>query len=114
MQNEHGKKDVKTFFSKANPDQEKEFLGAESKGEYINSRNARPNSIDGETGSLSKIKGEEVQYSNFNLGVDYQCIGQISVSDHQVELWASDTPGDLDSIRIDGQIMVQSLKKGNC
>lgn len=108
MQNEHGKKDVKTFFSKANPDQEKEFLGAESKGEYINARNARPNSIDGETGSLSKIKGEEIQYSNFNLGADYQCIGQISVSDHQVELWASDTPGDLDSIRIDGQIMVQS------
>lgn len=108
MNNEHGKKDIKTFYSKANPDQDKEFLGASDKGEYIDARNARPNSVDGTTGSASKIKGEELQYSNANLSVNYECIGQISVSDHQVEIWASDTPGDLDSIRIDGQVMVQS------
>ncbi|RLI49127.1 hypothetical protein DRO61_05550, partial [Candidatus Bathyarchaeota archaeon] len=108
MKNEHGKKDVKTFFSKANPDQDKELLGASDKGEFIDARNMRPTSVDGTTGSDSKIKGEEIEYSNANLSVNYICIGQISVSNHKVELWASGTPGDLDSVRIDGQVMIQS------
>lgn len=110
MKSEHGKKDIKTFHKKANPDSDKEFSGSKpvGEGEYINARNARPYSVDGETGALSKIKGEEIQYSNFNLSSNYACIGSISVSEHQVELWASATPGDLDSIRIDGQVMVQS------
>ena len=108
MNNENTQKDVKSFFKKASPDTDKEFLGQQDTGEYVDARNARPVSVDGTTGSLSKIKGEEVEYDNSNLTPNYILLGSMEVDGKKLELWASPNPSDPDSIRIDGEVMVQS------
>lgn len=105
MNTEHGNEDVRTFSKSANSDKEKEFLGSQNTGEYIGSRNARNYSLDGNTESLEKIKGEEVVYTNTGLSANYVCIGTAKVRDNIVEFWASNVVGELDSIRINGTVV---------
>lgn len=110
MKNQHGPQDKKTFYKGASPDLDKEFLGAQqSNGEYINARNMRPTSVVGQTFSMTKIGGETIFYQAASgLTANHICIGKTVVSGRKIELWASPIPGDLDSIRIDGDVMVQS------
>jgi hypothetical protein len=105
---EHGKEDIKTFFSGANTDKEKEFLGGVNEGEYIDGRNQVPVSVNGSMGSSVKIDGETVLYPNTNLSANYICLGSHEVNGRKVEYWASTVGGENPAIRIDGDVMVQS------
>lgn len=105
---EHGPEDIKTFFSGANTDKEKEFLGGVNEGEYIDGRNQIPVSVDGSAGSSVKIEGETVIYPNVNLSANYICLGSHDVNGRKVEYWASTVGGENPAIRIDGEVMVQS------
>ena len=108
MNTEHGNEDVRSFSKAANSDREKEFLGAKDNGEFISSRNARNHSIDGNSGSLEKIKGESVLYANSNLSSSYVCVGTANVRDQSVEFWASPVVGELDAIRVDGALVAEN------
>lgn len=107
MNTEHGGEDIKTFTKGSNTDIEKELLGAKDSGQYIKSRNARNNSVDGNVGGLEKIKGEDEVYNNLALSPDYVCIGSARVNEYNIEFWTSDQPNQKDSIRINGFVMVQ-------
>lgn len=105
---EHGQEDIKTFFSGANTDKEKEFLGGVNEGEYIDGRNQVPVSVNGNMGASVKIDGETVVYPNANLSANYICLGSHDVNGRKVEYWASTVGGENPAIRIDGDVMVQS------
>lgn len=109
MRQEHHKFGYNTFSKGANTDLDKEYLGAQDRGQYIDARNMRPTDIDGKNGISKKIKGEQVVF-NFQpvLSSNYVCVGSTMVFDHVICLWASDTGGDTDCITIDGQIVAQS------
>jgi len=110
MNTEHGAEDIRTFSKGANSDKEKELLGAKDNGEYINSRNARNYSVDGNTGALEKIKGEELIYPKAGaLSVSHNCIGVAKIKDDVIEFWSSSVfPADIDTIRVNGTVVAAS------
>ena len=108
MNQEHHPKGANTFNRGAKPDISKQDLGSEANGLYVDARNARINSVDGDTGQISKIKGESVVYENNTLSPDYVCIGSTVVNNRKIEFWASPISLEDPAIRIDGNIMVQS------
>lgn len=87
----HHPTDPKTYHKGANADTEKEFLGRQGAGMYVDAQNMRPEPIDGENGALSKIKGEVMAINPQVLGSDtYRCLGNFVVSGHVVAYWASE------------------------
>ena len=87
----------------ARPDTRPELLGD---GYYTNARNMRPTSIDGNTGAVEAIKGEEMLYpANAPNPDTYELIGSAVSQSKLMEFWAN----DIDCIiRIDGTIVAQS------
>jgi len=98
-----------TFHKGASTDIDPDLLGRE-KGLYVDSQNMRPTSVDGATGALERIGGEQIKYplSPTPGAGSYICIGTIMVNDHIVEFWASPLAGCHPIIRIDGIIMALS------
>lgn len=111
MNKQHEKREFKSF-SKANTENEKEYVGASKDGQYIDSRNGRPVSASGNTGAHEKIGGEELLYPKGSITDLYQCVGSCVVGGQIVEFWADKAGVAPSLIRIDGVIVLKSLLFG--
>lgn len=105
---------VQRLFSKGvNPDIRPELL---PNGSATEVKNMRPTSVDGNTGSLEAVMGEQILYQQaaVPLPTSYTLIGSAVSYGKLMEFWASDqknlpNPGDNPTIiRIDGIIVAQS------
>lgn len=82
-------------------------------GYYRDARNMRQVSVDGNTGGVETIKGEQLLYPA-PAGTGYVCIGATGANGRVMEFWASENfnqpnPGDNPPIvRIDGVVVAQS------
>jgi len=100
------------LFGKADVDIEKFIQGLKNNtsavGNFYDSRNARTMSYDGHKLALSKIKGEQLLYSNTEYTADYKCIGSVIVHSSLVEFWADRTLTYNALCTIDGMIVINS------
>lgn len=81
-------------------------------GIYLDGHNTRPVSIDSNTGSNEKIKGEELLYPNTTGLSNYTCIGSIIVIDFLFEVWVDNTGVGPNIIMVDGVVVGQSTLYG--
>jgi len=111
MQTEHLKNKIVLYSKGANRETDPELLfSQENSSEYLDARNARPTSIDGNTGSIEKIKGEVIKYTNTAGLTGYVCVGRTSVNNNLVEIYAP-TIAPLEGIvRINGVVVLRSIK----
>lgn len=116
MKQQHHPIDVRTYQKGVNSDSNKEILGSDEKGSYVDALNMRSLSMDGNNYASKKIKGEQVLYPNIDnrciggtglpLSNDYICMMSQEINDHIVEIWASETPlSNPPLIRVDGKIV---------
>jgi len=111
MQTEHLKNKIVLYSKGANRETDPELLfSQENSSEYLDARNARPTSIDGNTGSIEKIKGEVIKYTNTAGLTGYVCVGRTSVNNNLVEIYAPTIPPLEGIVRINGVIVLRSLK----
>lgn len=102
----------RVFIGGANSDVRPEML---KDGLYTDALNMRPVGVDGNTGALEAIAGEQLLYgTNDPNAASYICIGQGYTSGHEWEFWAS-TDFDPDTLigpppllKIDGDVVAQS------
>ena len=113
MKQEHHPRHPQTYNKGANTDDEIEFQGSDTSGEYRTSRNARTVDINGNIGALVKIKGHELFHDLTNAGPNslssnYECLIEFDINGKKVCCWAA--PGLLEppAISIDGQIVAKS------
>jgi len=98
---------ISTFSKGANFDVNKEILFAqEATGKFVIARNARPISIDGESGALQKFKGETKVYDNSLLNQGYTCVASFSVNEYLVEIWGNNSAPGI--ITMNGKIVLKS------
>ena len=119
MSQQHHPKDDKTYQKGINSDQNKEFLGANDKGEHVDALNMRSISMDGDNFAKKKIKGEVSTYPlvdnrcnlvpAITLDATYECMMTQDINGYIVEIWAS-TDGIPKSpfMRINGKIVLYS------
>ena len=120
---QHHPKIVQRFFGGANRDAGKELLGEQeagegARGQYIDGRNQRIHSDDGEKFYSKKINGETNFYKNLDnrcsgatnspLPGDWECIGSIDIKKRIFECWVDKNSSEDPIIRIDGLIVAQS------
>lgn len=110
MNQENQPKDLKLYHKVAKPDVNKEILGATNDGSFIDSRNARNNSVRGNKRSLEKIRGEMLLHQKNPVPGSYTCIGTINVISKKVEFWCDTFVVEDPIIRIDGVIVAKSPK----
>lgn len=119
MSQQHHPKDDKTYQKGINSDQNKEFLGANDKGEHVDALNMRSISMDGDNFAKKKIKGEVSTYPLVDnrcnlsptivLDATYECMMAQDVNEHIVEIWASTSGGSkYPFMRVDGKIVLYS------
>ena len=108
MKQEHHPSQSQNFNNGAEKDIDKELLGQQNNGKYIDARNMRTGSRKGNAGSLEAINGEELTYDDLGLSPDYQCIGSSYTAGYKIEFWASTVVSEDSIIRIDGDIMAES------
>lgn len=77
-------------------------------GTYINAQNMRPRSIDGQTGAMEAVQGEQELWPAQQPGLNYVLIGSNTVNGRVVEFWASPQEGEDPIVRVDGVITAQS------
>ena len=120
MKQQHHPIDLRTYQKGVNSDSNKEILGSDDKGTYVDALNMRNLSMDGNNYASKKIKGEEVLYENIDnrciggtglpLSGDYICMMSQEINDHIVEIWASETPlSNPPLFRVDGKIVAYSF-----
>lgn len=80
----------------------------QANGLYLDAHNARPNSVDGNSGSNEKIQGEEILYTNDKGLSDYKCIGSASVNSYLVEFWAPRLGSGAGICVINGEVCLKS------
>ena len=112
------------FHRFANIDKDPESLEREE-GTYLDAQNMRVNSIDGHGGSIEKIHGEIIKYSNIDtrcpidncvtpsgvaMPLTYMCIGSTQVLNHIVEFWADELQVGAPYVRVDGWIVLMPSK----
>ena len=123
MQQQHHPKDIRTYNKGANRDTEKELLSGDE-GVYVDAHNMRPTSMDGDSGSIKKIKGEVMLFplidnrcsvgddrlfsDKIPTAFDYCNIGSIEVNNNIVEFWANNN-GNESLIRINGVIVLWDI-----
>jgi hypothetical protein len=78
-------------------------------GTYYDARNMRPRSLDGATGSMEAVKGEELAWAiNLPEPNTYIMIGSETTQSRVVEFWASSNPALPKAVVIDGQLAALS------
>jgi hypothetical protein len=101
---------IASFNLGANTSDEKELTGSkEGSGEYVDGRNQRSVSSEGNTGDSEKISGEELFYQQNVGGGPYTCIGAITVNKDILEVWAAANPAFPTFIRVNGIVVLKSL-----
>lgn len=116
MKQQHHPKKIDLYGKGADRDTDKE-LESLDEGTYLDAKNMRTVDENGNTGSVSKLKGEVLFYPNIDnrciagtgapLPTTYKCTASIEVNQHLFEIWADNSGGD-SYIRIDGQIVLMS------
>lgn len=110
MNQEHNDIHINTFSKGADIDSEKEILCAQAgTGLFIDGRNAVPVSTDGNTGSIEKMKGEEIKYTNTTGLTDYTCVCSESINEDLIEFWAPNTLGQPGIVKINGVVVLRSV-----
>lgn len=110
MNQEHNNIHINTFSKGADVDSEKEILCSQpTNGVFIDGHNCMPVSNDGNTGSIEKIKGEEIKYINNTGQTGYTCICSDSINDDLVEFWAPNTLGFPGIVRVNGVVVLESV-----
>ena len=107
MNQEHGKKDIRTNSIGATHDIEKELSGNKNSGMYYDSENGRVSSRK-DKGSWKKIKGNSLISSNTGSG-DFFCMVSISVNGDLFEIWVEKTNSSAPKIIINGTLMGESV-----
>jgi hypothetical protein len=108
MKQEHQKWHVSSYYTGANTADEKEIVGSQAMtGEFIEGRNARIGSSEGNNKTSEKIKGEELLYPATSVG-NYTCMGSIGVNGKLFSVWASPVGGQDPYFEIDGLKVCQS------
>lgn len=111
MQAEHFKNKIILYNKGANRETDPELLfSQENSGDYLDARNARPISNDGNSGSIEKIKGEVIHYTNTSGLTGYVCVGKASCNDSLIEIFAPIIAPLEGIVRINGVIVLRSLK----
>ncbi len=77
-------------------------------GVYLDGHNTRPVSIDSNTGSNEKIKGEVIVYPNNKNLTNYSCVGSMIIIDYLVEFWAHNVSGP-GVVTVDGVVVLNSV-----
>jgi hypothetical protein len=95
----------KLFFKGANTDIRPE---ARPEGVYEDAQNMRPRSIDGNTGAMEAIGGEELLWPAPAPGLNYVCIGSEAVNNKVIEFWCSSLSEENPIVRVDGIVVAQS------
>ncbi len=110
MNQEHQPHHISTYSKGANIDSEPEITFSEQgTGYYFDGRNCRPTSVDGKSGALSKINGEQLLYPD-NVGtVGYKCIAAFSVNGNKIDLWAPSNLTFPGIMRINGIVVLSSV-----
>ena len=106
-QSENHKKNLQLFVKGVNKDLDPKLVGL-TQGYYRDSENMRMSSANGVDGSLERVKGETVLYTDITLGSGFTCVGAIEVNYHIVEIWVKND-NTLVVFRIDGAIMVTDI-----
>jgi len=102
---------ISTYSKGANTDSEPELIFSQpGSGYYIDSRNAQPSSNDKQTGSMEKIRGEEILYPNASNSVGYSCIASRSVNGNVIEFWAPVNTNFPGIVRVNGVVVLSSVK----
>lgn len=110
--------DIRTTDKGVNMDIDQELHNSQE-GSVVDRHNMRTMSMDGSNEVSKKIKGETIHFPNidnrcnggtgFPLSISYVCIGVAEINEHIVEFWADEDDLDPAMIRIDGQIVLQSV-----
>lgn len=110
MQTEHGPEHISTFGKGAAYDIDQEALGAmANSGLYVDGRNLRPISNQGNTESAEKIRGEQILYTNTTTLTGAICAYSDSINQHLTEVWVDPTTTPHTClIRVDGVIVMRT------
>lgn len=77
-------------------------------GMYLDGHNTRPVSIDGNTGSNEKIKGEVLLYPNITELTNYTCIGSETINSFLFQVWADNAGAGPSICIVNGQVVLKS------
>jgi len=102
MKQEHHDKKSRLNNLGVNADNEKLFVGATEKGLYLDNRNGRVRSIEGDDGDSVKIKGEVIVIDSGGEPGDWINLVSTSINDRIFEVWVEETPANGPIFRIDG------------
>lgn len=112
MESEHGPIHTNTFLKGISHDTDPELVGANpGNGLYVDGKNLRPVSNDGNTGAAQKIKGEVITYPNTTALINYECIGSTSCNENIVEFWADKAGVNAGICRVNGVIVLNPPNK---
>ena len=108
MEQEHHDKKSRLNNLGVNADNEKLFVGASESGFYLDNRNGRTRSIEGDEGDSIKIKGETIRIDSGGEPGDWINLVSVSINDRIFEVWveATNTYGPI--FQIDGVKVAQS------
>lgn len=110
MKQEGHPEDLKLFNKGANFDLDKEFLGTQQAGQYVDAHNMDLSISTGNANSLQKIRGEIIWHQKNILPSDYLCIGTVHCNGKKFEVWVDKFSVMDPVIRIDGSIVAKSDK----
>ena len=108
MNQEHGKKSLKTYSSGASYDKNLELEGSKNTGKYFDSENGRVSSSRGDKESWEKIRGEEIVHNNSTTGTWFNLVSA-KINDDIFELWVETSNAFGPKIIINGVLMGQSV-----
>lgn len=110
MNQEHIPEHTSTFGKGAAYDIDQEALGAQpNSGLYVDGRNVRPTSNQGNTEAAEKIRGEQILYTNTTTLTGAICAYSDSINQHLTEVWVDPTTTPHTClIRVDGVIVMQT------
>lgn len=105
---ENNPKQKQSFHAGANYDMspEKIFQNPDT-GIYIDAHNMEPNSLDGKTGNITKVKGE---IAVFGEEGNYSCVLSTTVRSNLVEFWAPTNPSNPSIVKVNGTIVLSSTQ----
>jgi hypothetical protein len=108
VKQEHQPYSDHTFQSGADSDTEKELLGAQNTGNYVDMQNGQVTGPGGQANGVRLLRGETVVYPDNLPTPSYKSMWEGQVLTYHVEIWA-DTAGLTDPlIRVNGVIVLQS------
>lgn len=110
MKQQHHPEQRRSYVGHATPDISPNIVGASENGNYIDAQNMRNNSLDGNSVSLEKIKGESIvdELPSGVTAADWYCVCATTVLNQRISIWADKDGVESTFIAIDGELVLQS------